>query len=57
MMNGCAALARPRVIITILVISGVMVAAISLLHHDIGPAMLMAEDQQEEGDLIFVIII
>ena len=50
-MNGLAALARPRFVLAIL-ISGAMVVAISLLHHDIAPAMLMAEDQMEQGNLL-----
>ena len=55
-MNGCATLAKPRFIITVLVVSGIMVAGISLLHRDIAPAMLMTKDQrQEEGDLIYSI--
>jgi len=51
-MNGLAALARPRFILAILLISGAMVVAISLLHHDIAPAMLAAGDQMEQGDLL-----
>ena len=50
-MNGCATLVKPRFIVTVLVVSGIMIAGVTLLHRDIASAMLMAEDQQDQGDL------
>lgn len=49
-MNCWATLVKPRFVITVVVISGVMLAAVSLLHPNIGPALFACECQRGEGE-------